>query len=126
MDKASFVGDAIEHVKELQQQIKKIELEIAEMESKCSANSVEEDSGGSRLSEFGEHAVLVNGICVVVEAAAKPMGEAAASDNAVTVASTADVTLADSQGQSPVVDQKMILKVSLPFTQLKLHFSIAS
>ncbi|KAG0602295.1 hypothetical protein M758_10G004600 [Ceratodon purpureus] len=116
MDKASIVGDAIEHVKELQQQIETIESEIAEMESKRCANIVDEDSGGSMLSESGKHAAIavsVSGICEVVEAAAKPMGEVAANDNSVTVASTADVTSADSQGQPPVADQKTILKMDV-------------
>ena len=113
MDKASIVGDAIDHVKELQQQIEVIETEIAELESttKCSAITLDEDNGGTMISESREHATATIVVPTeVVEASAKPV---TLNDNTVTVASTADVTSPDSQqGQSSGSDQKNILKVS--------------
>lgn len=49
MDKASIVGDAIDYVRELKQEVEEIELEISDMErravSQCNESSAAGDSG---------------------------------------------------------------------------------
>ena len=54
MDKASIVGDAIEYVKELQQEVEDIESEISELEKKAAPAVVNESSAGSMDSDGEE------------------------------------------------------------------------
>lgn len=67
MDKASIVGDAIEYVRDLQQQVKNMEAEIADMETKPSCVSVYEDSGGPMAdSDSGGSHAAVSGVSVSI------------------------------------------------------------
>lgn len=126
MDKASIVGDAIEHVKELQQQIEDIESEIAEMESECPTShthsAVKEESGASRFSESEDH-VQHGAASAAAAVVSEGGGEGACGDavpakeNVAALASTtADdaISLGDVQSlQSVGVDQKRILKTEV-------------
>lgn len=56
MDKASIVGDAIDYVKELQQEVDEMELEISDLERSACHVAVNESSAGSLLSDCEERA----------------------------------------------------------------------
>jgi hypothetical protein len=120
MDKASIVGDAIEHVKELQQQIETIELEISEMENNCNYSAkldVDEDSGASKLSETGEPATAATAtVTEVLDVACKLTSESSPrTDNVTKVATTVDdsMSLADPQSPASSGEPKKILKLDV-------------
>lgn len=124
MDKASIVGDAIDYVKELKQEVEDIELEISEIERKAIGHvSVNESSAGSMLSDCEERASFGK----VADVAEATVVTEPNDDNIVTDAAAIETEntkpLADiSQGQPPV-SKTRILNVSSNFLHLffQLH-----
>lgn len=110
MDKASIIGDAIDYVRELQKELEEIELEIDDLEQKCTgsigdeAGSVEAATGenfsGPTSSNPGSGAELLQGGDTGVE-------------NTVSIESCVDKVLGDStQMQLPARLSQKILEVS--------------
>ena len=122
MDKASIVGDAIDYVRELKQEVEDIESELSEIERKAKGHaSVNESSDGSMLSDCEERASLDKevkeaGATVVTESNDDNLMDAAAKETENT-----KLLSENSQGLPPVSETR-ILNVSSnflhPFFQL--------
>jgi hypothetical protein len=115
MDKASIVGDAIDYVRELKQEVEEIELEISDMERRAVSHANESSAAGDSgmVSDSCEERASVGeegneaGVTVVTE---PDVTEAVAmeAENTKPLAHTPQV------GQPPVLETR-ILNVSSNF-----------
>lgn len=109
LDKASIIGDAINYIKELHQEVQIIESEIAGKEN--TYVSVDRGSGGSMVSDSGENAVK-GAISLGAMTAMKHTVDAQLNNQVATA--DAENSSEDIQDQSPeAVDQQKMVEVNL-------------
>lgn len=108
MDKVSIVGDAIDYVRELQKELEEIEIEVQDMEQKCSG-SVGDDVGSDEADTGENFAVPATSNPECAEEA----GPASTTTTTTDVESSSEKPAQDTtQVQSPSRLAKKILEVS--------------